>query len=245
MINFLKAHKSQIIKLAIMFFILIDISVISLLILRAAGVIYYEGNEMRLNEALFDSFRNSWYSSLILIAIEIAITILLSFVPGVSAAFLLLIQAFFEYAWHAFFVAFAGILLSSFALYFIGRLGGYRICTKLLGAEDCQKATDLLKHKGTVYFPLMMVFPIFPDNALVMIAGTIRMSMKWFIPSIVIGRGIGIATIIFGASIIPYDKFTSPWHWVLLVTACIIFVAGVFYLAFRFNRFLDKRNKNK
>ena len=46
----------------------------------------------------------------------------------------------------------------------------------------------------------MMMFPIFPDDALVMIAGTLKMKLRWFIPSIVIGRGIGIAAIVFGFS---------------------------------------------
>ena len=130
-------------------------------------------------------------------------------------------------------------------MYFIGRFGGYRICAWILGKDDCVKATKLLKNKGTVYFPLMMVFPIFPDDALVMIAGTIRMAMKWFIPSIIIGRGIGTATTVFGLGEIPYEKFTTPWHWILFVLGCVIFVVAVFYAAYKFNRFLDHRNRAK
>jgi uncharacterized membrane protein YdjX (TVP38/TMEM64 family) len=91
----------------------------------------------------------------------------------------------------------------------------------------------------------MMMFPVFPDDALVMMAGTIKMSLKWFIPSIVIGRGIGIATITFGLSLIPFDKFTSVWHWVVFVAVCLVLVVLVFLLANKFNKFMErKRNEH-
>ena len=70
-------------------------------------------------------------------------------------------------------------------MYILGRFGGYKLCVKLLGEEDCNKSLDLLETKSTIFFPLMMLFPVFPDDALVMIAGTIKMKLKWFIPSII------------------------------------------------------------
>lgn len=128
-------------------------------------------------------------------------------------------------------------------MYLIGRIGGYSICKRVLGEKECERASDLLNHKGAIYFPLMMIFPLFPDDALVMLAGTFKMSLKWFIPSIVIGRGVGIATIIFGLSFIPFNRFTSFWHWVIFVLICLIFVALVFYLAHLLNKYLEKRRE--
>ena len=128
-------------------------------------------------------------------------------------------------------------------MYLIGRFGGYKVCQKMLGEEDCEKASELLNHKGAVYFPLMMMFPIFPDEALIMIAGTLKMSLKWFVPSVVIGRGIGIASIVFSMSIIPFEKLTSVWHWVALIAVFAVFVVGIFYAAYKFNEFLEKRNQ--
>jgi uncharacterized membrane protein YdjX (TVP38/TMEM64 family) len=137
-------------------------------------------------------------------------------------------------------------MLSSLMMYLIGRFGGYNLCKKLLGEEDCEKASDLLNNKGTIFFPIMMLFPMFPDDALVMVAGTLKMSLKWFIPSIVVGRGIGVATIIFGLSSIPFDKFTSPWHWVAFIGACAIGIGLVFLGAAKFNKYLqNKKTEDK
>ncbi len=71
-----------------------------------------------------------------------------------------------------------------------------KLCKEILGESDCERATNLFKYKGMAFFPVMMLFPIFRDDALVMIADTLDMPLKWFIPSIAIVRGIRIATII-------------------------------------------------
>jgi uncharacterized membrane protein YdjX (TVP38/TMEM64 family) len=160
-------------------------------------------------------------------------------------AFIILVQALFDSLWQSFAVAFTGVMLSSLIMYLTGRFGGYKLCKKILGEKDCQRASELLNNKGAVYFPLMMMFPMFPDDALVMVAGTLKMSLKWFIPSIVVGRGIGVVTIIFGLGNIPYDKFTTLWHWIAFVGVCAVGVVGVFYLAYRFNKYLEKRNKTE
>ena len=242
--GFWERNKKKIVSVLVMVASVVALSVVAMLILWAFGVIYFNDG-IQINAELFDSFKNAWYGWLIVLAIEVLITTVLCFIPGVSMAFILLLQAMYENPWHAFALAFIGVMLASLLMYLTGRFGGYRICEKLLGKEDCEKASQLLNNKGAVYFPIMMLFPMFPDEALTMVAGTLKMSLKWFVPSIVIGRGIGIASIVFGLGNIPYDKFTSIWHWVAFIAACAIVVVAVFYAAYRFNKFLEKRNNKQ
>lgn len=240
--EFFKKNKVKIIEILIMIAILVIISVASMLILRAFGVIYYDDG-MKINTELFNSFKNSWYGSIIIILIQVIVTNLLCFIPGASMAFILLLQTLYSNPWQAFFIAFLGVLISSTMMYLIGRIGGYKVCVKILGDKDCEKASNLLNNKGAIYFPIMMLFPLFPDDALVMIAGTLKMSLKWFIPSIVLGRGVGVATIVFGLASIPYDKFTTPWHWIGFILICAILIITVFYLAHKLNIYLEKRRQ--
>ena len=207
--NFFTENKKKILSVLVILAIIGAISVLSLLLLSAFGIVSFESGELYLNNDIFDDFMNTWYGWVILISLQVLITGLLCFIPGASMAFIMLIQTFFDKPWQAFALSFSGVVICSIIMYLTGRIGGYKICELLLGEDDCKKASDLLNHKGAVYFPLMMMFPIFPDDALVMIAGTLRMSMKWFIPSIFIGRGIGVAAIIFGISSIPYEDFTT------------------------------------
>ena len=229
-------------RILLMLLIFVVISLISAVLLYLFDVIYLTDDGIMINKELFAYFSTTWYGCLVIILAQVIITSLLSFVPGASMAFIMLLQSLYEKSWIAFIVAFSGVMLSSLMMYLIGRYGGYSLGKKIIGEEDCEKASDLLNNKGLIYFPMMMMFPVFPDDALVMVAGTLKMSLKWFVPSIVIGRGIGVATIIFGLSIVPFEKFTSIWHWVLFILACALLIVAVFFAANRFNKYMEKKN---
>lgn len=241
--NFFVEHKRSIISLSLMLLALVAISLISLALLTAFKVIYFVEGEMHFNEELFISFRSKWYGWVIFILLQTILSIFLCAIPGASMAFILLCQTIYPVPWQAFIVSFSSVMISSTVMYTIGKLGGYKLVVKLLGVEDCKKSLGLLRNRGTIYFPLMMMFPVFPDDALVMIAGVIRMKLSWFIPSVAIGRGIGTATIIFGLAIIPFENFTTIWHWVLFVIACLFLLAIVFFVANKLNNMFEKRRK--
>jgi uncharacterized membrane protein YdjX (TVP38/TMEM64 family) len=240
--EFLRRYKKAIINLLLTLAVMILLTAVIAVVLILCGILYYDDG-VRINVNIFDSFRNSWLCGLLFIVFQVIITTVLCFLPGTTMTFIVLGQTLFPEPWQAFLMVFSGVVISSTAMYLVGRFGGYKICTKLLGKEDCEKATTLLRNKGTVFFPIMMLFPMFPDDALVMISGTLKMKLSWFFPSIIIGRGVGIATIIFGLSIVPFDKFTEWWHWVLFVILCAVLVVSVFLFALWFNKFMEKRNK--
>ena len=244
LLDFLKRNKAAILKFGLMLLTVVLISTVTFLLLMAFGIVHFDDG-MHFNIEVFEAFRSSWYGWIIFILLQTILSILLCIVPGASMAFILLSQALYPTSWEAFILSFTSVMISSAMMYIVGRSGGYKICTHILGAEDCEKSLTLLRNKGTVFFPLMMMFPVFPDDALVMIAGTLKMSLKWFIPSIVIGRGIGIATIIFGLSLVPFDKFTNIFHWIAFVLICLVLVVLVFIAANKLNKYMErKRNEH-
>ena len=244
LLDFLKRNKAAIFKFGVMLLTVVLISAVTFLLLMAFGIVHFDDG-MHFNIEVFEAFRDSWYGWIIVILLQTILSMLMCIVPGASMAFILLSKALYPTPWEAFILSFVSVMTASTVMYIVGRVGGYRICTHILGKEDCEKSLTLLRNKGTVFFPLMMMFPVFPDDALVMIAGTLKMSLKWFIPSIVIGRGIGIATIVFGLSLVPFDKFTSVWHWIAFVLLCAVLVVLVFYAANKLNGYMErKRNEH-
>ncbi len=242
--EFIKKHE-KLFKILTILAVFAAISLVSAVILYFCDFIYFnDAGDLSVNEELFISFKDTWYGYVIVVIAEIAVTSLLSFVPAISMAFIILIKTLYPDPWVAFAISFAGVLITSFMLYILGRFGGYALGKKVLGEEDCEKASELLNNKGLIYFPMMMMFPVFPDDALVMVAGTLKMSLKWFIPSIIIGRGIGVVTIVFGLSLFDFNSF-EWWHWVLFILACAIAIFAVFFCANKFNKYLENKNKKE
>lgn len=225
------------------------VSLITFLILLLTGVLMYGEDGLMFNHELFLAYQNTWYGTLFMIVLLSALTMLLCFIPGFSMALIILINQLYEGdLWMAFAISFSIVLLSSGLLYALGRFGGYALCKKFLGEEDADKALTLLRNNGTVYFPLMMMFPVFPDDALAMVAGTIKMKLSWFVPSIVIGRGVGVATIIFGMEMLLPNKETSKayfYDWFILITVVAFTLVCIFYLANKLNKYMEYKRLGK
>ncbi len=223
--------------------VIVAVSLVAYLILLAAGVIYHDDG-MKFNRALIDAFTSSALGAVIFIAFQVVVTVLLCAIPGTNMAFILVAATIFSSPIKAFLLAECGVLLSSAAMYLTGRFGGYKLCEKLLGADDCAKAAELLRDKGSAYFMLMMLFPAFPDDALVMLAGVCKMKLVWFIPSVLIGRGIGVATIVFGLNVVPFASF-GLYDWAVFVTVCAFWIIVAFYLAHKLNERLARRREGE
>lgn len=234
--------KKQIKNIIILLLACIAISAIFLGVLWGTGVIYFDSG-FHFSIELFDSLKNTWYIYPIFILIQIVFTTLLSFVPGTSALMIALGVVLFGAGWKSFIVCASGVYLSSFAMYFVGRFGGYKIVEKMLGKEDTEKATELLRKHGQIYFPVCLACAGFPDDALVMISGVMKMNFLFFALSVLIGRGIGIATICFGVELLP--KVTCFWDVAEIATVCCFWLIIVFYIAHKLNVWLEKRKEKK
>ena len=243
-LNKVKENKATILKLISLLLLVALISVITLGVLMLTGVLNYDDGFV-FNAHIFDAFKGKWYGFIVFIFVQTLLSMLLCVIPGVAMAFVMFSTVLYPNPWMAFLLSYSCVIVASVSLYIIGRLGGYKICEKLLGKEDCEKSLELLRTRGTVYFPLMMLFPIFPDDALVMIAGTIRMKLSWFIPSILICRGVGAATIIFGMSIIPFETFTTAYDWLILLTVGFFWIKEIFTIANKLDRYFENKRNAK
>ena len=241
-LNKVKDNKTKILKLLSLLLVVALISLITLGVLMLTGVLYYEDG-FQFNGHIFDAFKGKWYGFIVFILVQSLLSILLCVIPGIAAGFVMFSTVLYPNPWQAFLLSYSCVVVGSAILYFIGQWGGYKICEKMLGKDDCEKSLELLRTRGTTYFPLMMLFPIFPDDALVMIAGTTKMRLGWFIPSILLCRGIGAATIVFGMELIPFESFRGPYDWVILITVCFFWIQQLFKLANKLDRHFVKVRK--
>ena len=190
------------------------------------------------------------WAIIVYILLRVSFTIFLSFVPACSMIFDLLSLATFDYypPIVIFLICFASVVITSVIMDLIGRFGGNKAIIKILGKEDYEEAKDLVQEKGMVYVPVMYLLPIFPDDAICMVSGATKMNFWVHLAEIILCRGIGCATIVFGLQIIPQDLVNNlkEFNWVYIGNNIIeyirllVLILAYLGLLFWFTRKIDK-----
>jgi len=150
--------------------------------------------------------------------------------------------------WVAFMLSFIAMMIGSIIMFWIGRKAGRKFLNWLAGKEEADVWIKRMSN-GKYLFFLMMIFPLFPDDILCVVAGLTNMSFTFFFWTNVIARSLGIAcTVFFGSgAVIPF------YGWGLLVWGLIILlVVSLFYLSVKYQDKIDnivkqifKNNKKK
>ena len=124
-----------------------------------------------------------------------------------------------------------GIMSGSLFAFWLVDNFGEKVVSWIVGEKSMKKYSALLFDKGKYIFFLMMLFPLFPDDVLCLVAGMTAMTYRFFITTIILTRPIGIfMTCYLGSGeIIPF----SGWGlivWAILIVTLII----LFWVAYRY-----------
>ena len=247
-INISREKLKKYLKILIVLLVVASISVGLYFVLRAFGLTDVEKLKHFLKQV------GPW-AIIVYIVLRVIATIFLSFMPACSMAFDLLSLAAFDYLPPIliFLICFSSVVLTSVVMDLIGRFGGNKAIVKILGQEEYDEAKDLIQEKGMVYVPVMYLLPIFPDDAICMVSGATKMNFWVHLIEIILCRGIGCATIIFGVQIIPSEvsSFTSTnvIDYLRVGLLIIAYLALLLYLTRKIDKwlssYLKKRKKNQ
>ncbi len=215
-----------------LFFVLLILLIVFVggyFILRRTGLWEYV-NSIEKIQAIVE--KGGVFSSLIFILLQILQTTILQ-IPSiiVTAA-----GAIIFGKWSAFLLSFVSIMIGSIIMFWIGRKFGRKFLYWLAGSDSGDKWIERMSH-GKYLFFLMMIFPLFPDDILCVVAGTTNMSFNFFFWTNVLARGVGIATTVFFASgdVIPF----AGWGLVVWVVIALL-VMFLFYVSIRYQDKIDE-----
>ena len=246
----MKHNKSLIIKIIIIVCAIALISVGLYFLFRALGITDIN----KLQEIIANCGNWGW---IVFLLLQVLCTCLLCVVPGTSMTFITVGIILFGANWKTFLLCFSGVIIASVLMDLIGRFGGSRLIIKLIGQKSYNETFDLIQEKGMVYVPVMYLLPIFPDDFICMICGSLRVKFWIHLIEIVLCRGIGCATIVFGVSILPEElisgiksfnwTFISShlWDYITMITVLAFWVIVLLFIARKVDVFLSKRLKNK
>lgn len=131
-------------------------------------------------------------------------------------------------AWKAFLISAIAIILASYLCFGIGRWVGVKVAYKIASKETVDKYRNLLTKKGRLLLPIMFIFPAFPDDLLCFIAGTTKMTWRYFMIITLLTRLVGVACICWLGSgeLIPF----SGWGIPIWIAIGILMAFAVFFL---------------
>lgn len=133
----------------------------------------------------------------------------------------------------AFLLSTLAILLGSMFAYILGKLFGMKLLYWSIGKQKTLYFQDKLK-KGKFIFFIMMLFPLFPDDILCMLAGVINLDFKFFLITNLITRPLSLFCICFFSTgyIVPF----SSWGIIVWIIIAVILITTFILLM---------KNKNK
>lgn len=222
-------------KILIVVLVTAALSVGIYFILKACGVTTIDGIRELVSKA------GAW-GWIVFIALFTTCSILLCFMPGTSATFIAVSILCFG-ALKGFVISTISVFIASSLMFLIGNTFGEKAAAKIVGKDSLEKAQNLIDVKSKMLLPLMFLFPIFPDDALCMVAGMTKMRYWYFAIVVLIFRTVGIATICFlGSGLINWAAL-SIVDWFMLVSVCAFWLILIFKYQDKLEKFIIRKGK--
>lgn len=129
-------------------------------------------------------------------------------------------------------VVLSAYMLGCVLAYYLGFKFGKKAVKWCAGnEEDYDKWSEFLNKKGKWWYFMTVVFPMFPDDMLCLVAGAMKFDFVWYFNSNLFGRCIGLVTMIITLNFINFTS--SNFNFMLIVWSLALIVEIVFYIHFK------------
>ena len=223
-----KTAQTKILRLFLTVTIILAFFIAAYIVIKTTGI-WTKINSIEKLKAIVES--GGMFSFIIFVVLQILQTTILQ----IPAIFVTIAGTLVFGKWTAFILSYIAVMIGSTIMFWVGRKAGRRFLNWLVGKDEGDKWIKKMSN-GKYLFFLMMLFPMFPDDILCVVAGLTNMSFGFFLVTNMIARGIGIAcTVFFGSgSVIPF----SGWG-LILWGVIILVVALLFYLSVKYQDKID------
>ena len=136
--------------------------------------------------------------------------------------------------WILFGVVIAAYMLGVATAYLLGYFLGSKAVKWIASSEEeYDKWKALLDGKGKWFYFLTVLLPVFPDDILCLVCGSLRMNFGAFFLSNLVGRSIGLVFMMSALTVIKNVSAGFPWAAVAWALALVAAIAGTLVLKFR------------
>jgi len=178
-----------------LFFILITMAIIT-------GLSYYLFSITGLAsiDELKDFIMSAGYFAIfVYIILYVLQTMFLQFIPATGSMLIIVSVAVFG-SFLGTVISAIAVFATSITMYLIGRSIKKKTAISVLNIsnEDFEKATSIVNSTTSkIAYPMMMLFPMFPDDVLCVVAGMARLKFKQFLLLTLPARAIGVISFVY------------------------------------------------
>lgn len=231
--------------------------ILRILLLAIIGTVLMLGFEILFNIDSISNAITNWVASqntwLIYIAIWLIMFLQVSVIPipaiivitaaigaGVLRTDLGLAMFGLPETWLFILVTMFAYMLGACISYLVGRKWGRKAVKWCAGSEeDYDKWANFLGTKGKWPYAITVLLPVFPDDLLCLVAGSVKFDFSFFFFSNLIGRTIGLLTTLFSLVIIGAGG-GSPIAMIAWIVALVLEIIGYIII-----KFYKRKDKNK
>lgn len=222
------------------FYKLLKVSIVATFLMLVCEIIFAIDEVNLFFARLVTSTNGFWVYAIIWAIMFLQVTILN--IPAyiiLSASVSIGLNVFgWEYLLTVIFAYMCGCILA----YWIGRWWGVKAVKWCAGSEeDFNKWSNFINTKGKWWYFLTILLPIFPDDLLCIVAGSTKFNFATYCYFNLIGRSIGLITMLVFLKIVGSIGGGFPLMIVFWAVALVLEVVAIFIL--KSKKILDNNNK--
>ena len=220
--------KGKVVKILILIFSYVAISIGVYLILKACGL----GSVNQIRDFVLAS---GYWSYIVFFLFQITVSTFICIIPFedelLTGAAIVLFGPV-----KGFFVAAFNMFATSCVQYVIGRYFCKSLIAKIIGGDSVEKYQKTFKIKGMVLLPAMYLIPLFPHDSLCILSGLAKMKFWYFALVTLILRSVEIASLCFlGSGLIDFASFEIV-DWIVAINLVIIDA----FLLIKLQKYIEK-----
>lgn len=137
-------------------------------------------------------------------------------------------------------VVLSAYMFGAILAYWLGYKFGSKAVKWCAGSEeDFNKWSNVINTKGKIWYFLTIVFPMFPDDLLCLVAGSVKMNFAFYTIANCIGRGIGLVAMLVFLKLV--GSIGSDFPYMLIVWAVALIAELILLLVWSKKKDGDKR----
>ena len=128
-------------------------------------------------------------------------------------------------SWQYILLVMSAYMVGCILSYGLGKWFGKKAVKWVAGSEeDFDKWTEFVNKKGKIWYFLTVLLPIFPDDILAIICGSLELDFGFYVLANAVGRTIGLVTILFVLKYIGIASSNIPF---MLIIWCVGLIAEI------------------